>query len=1230
MRTFITLFIFTCASWGAVSVELPPGKTATVSHPQILSTQSFRIEGRIHNRTVVTSFSGNPMAISFTSGQNGFAVSLLPTTDRVQCHIHNAVSSTTGAPPSDFEFRVQRIVTGATAVRTCEIWDIGAAGAPSVLALSAAVTPVTIAAGTLQIGHIYADFSFAYVKMFLSALPLGSLPPGANATPGDFVNYAFEGTSAEELGDDTSGNNRDLTWSGGGVAPATMDTPPYTPVCDAGDTAIFRAGDTLTGDASGSWSRNGLPLNYVWSITEHPAGAVPTVVNNNTSSVTVGLQNTVFGQYTLGLTVSDVASTSCSVAHGSVAYTSDGIVIYPPDTPSAIKTLVGPLIAHGKNPLEWMEFATDSAADSFDSKWGTYDGAVDRIGYWDDDPQNWGGGTVDINQSDTTTGTGSANDPSWTVDCTTPGTCNFRSTVCNASGVIASAGSWTTGIFLKYPAYEGGYGTAVQGGYAAGVPISTGETGWLKALVASCPSDDQVILTGPLNFGAPKGTAITAQNWSWFVRPVTTSTPIGAWAAAAPSSVDFYDSALGFYGMYYRTGLTKYLTRARYITDRHYSNATNMNKGFPYRIGIDCGPGAIVSTTCDYADGDGQEPRDGNFTSVVVRALDGKPEYWNGLRRVCGYYENSANHSGGAGDREHGYATMFIASCALADPDPDFKARWLAELTLQINGYVNTVCTEANETAGHMRPCHGRWLGQWVLPTSNTAPGPFGLGTNAPAGQTKTNWTVTMTNGSSVATVSAPLTTPTTNIFLKPPAESVEVPVSFGPDQTLGPLCIASGAVGSMTCGTTPATTSYTSGMIIVLRPPTTITGAIAPFVNVDGLGSKAIVAYNGSASWPATIHMTAGMDWAIRYDGTRFVQLPVLSTFYPVTEPGFGFDVSNVSKVFVWPERLSSTTFRLKEYSLSADRASVPNYVWNGCDPGPTCDLDFRWDLALNLGGRVQPFMQSIIMFALDTAYEATVAAGDPDERLPPLISEAAKWMVDYAYDPLTGGLYFSRSGAGCEAASDYGEMPNTIALDALGSFKPLSGCFSDTGGARAMSAEIGRAMSKAYVREADATRKENIRLWMHKVFGKAYGKVGYDCASDYLPHCHDGSYFTALQLTYDGGAAEDKYLGFAIGFGGGPTWPAAEQHTEWPRDAPTRTAKIGFRLADAPTATGVRVTLKDQHGTVLTPVDCATSPCSVTIPDGEAGTYQFTIAYRNGSTTLVTSQWQRLKNTP
>jgi hypothetical protein len=967
---------------------------------------------------------------------------------------------------------------------------------------------------------------------------------------------------------------------------------------------------------------------------------VPEVVNNDSRSISIGLRNIVFGQYIMRATVGDAGGeSSCTVTHGVVASTSSGIVIYPPGTPSATQTLIGPLMAAGKNPLEWMDFAAGESASHFESIWGLRSALAsgfDRRNLWDGGQDKWGPGTVNITQSNTDL---APNNPGNKVNCSSPGTCQFFSTVCNGSGVALS----NAVMFINYPAHEGGLGTtpatSTQGGYATGVPLASGETGWLVANVTSCTSNDQANInvtfgssSYPVDIGAPKGTAFNGRNWSYSTGIPST---VLSWSTAFPSAVDFYDSGLAFYSMYYRTGLTKYLTAARFFADTHYANPMSMNKGLAYRIGnglgAGCGGAAISSSQCNY-NGEGQQQanRDLNLTSIFIRALDGKPEYWNGLRRMCGYLTASDLHVG-AGDREAGYALAFVASCALADPDlMTYRPYWLSELDRGIDGYLATVCTEANEIAGRL--CHGRWNGQFIYPTTGVCP-EYGMrsGYSGCVGFRKPNWKARFTNGSALVTMvgatDPSLTTPSDNSKFCPASIGgpCSVPISFGPDETRGGVCVAEGAENAMTCGTSPPTTSYTPGMIITLKPPVTVDGSPAPMLNVDGQGAKAILTYSGDTAWGPK-PMTADGYWALRYDGTRFVQLPILEYFYPILTTGFGYSLgTDIGRAFYWPEWTTPTTFKLKQFSTSLDRASVPDDTsWNKCNPGPTCDVEFQWDIARDIGGRAIVFHEGVILRGLTTAYEATVAAGDPDARVLSLMSDLAQWLITYGYDPQTGGLYFARNGAGCEPASAYGAM------------EPSSGdvaCQSDINGSRLLTGEIVGGLVGTYMRETNSTKRTAIRTWMQKVMGKAFGKIDYECGPGYVEHCHDGYYMKALEETYTPGTQQyevDKYLGFVLGFGGDMGWPSIELHTEFPRAPIPRTSSIGFKLNSIAGAATVRVSLKDQFGNVTT-TDCSASPCAVPLADSSAGNLQFMLTYRNASgATLAPGQWQTLQASP
>jgi hypothetical protein len=282
--------------------------------------------------------------------------------------------------------------------------------------------------------------------------------------------------------------------------------------------------------------------------------------------------------------------------------------------------------------------------------------------------------------------------------------------------------------------------------------------------------------------------------------------------------------------------------------------------------------------------------------------------------------------------------------------------------------------------------------------------------------------------------------------------------------------------------------------------------------------------------------------------------------------------------------------------------------------------------DISINVGSRTQPFMMGIIMRGLDMAYQATVMDGTPNPIALTLLSDAAQWIINYAYDPDTGGLYFTRTSPGCEAQSNYGEQLQYIAA--------IPGtCLSDEGGSIALVPEIIGGMAAAYLRETNATRKQAIKDTTIRYMGHLYGKTGFPCYGAYEAHC-DGRYITILEETYTPIATNyevDKYLGFSYGFGGSFAWQSAEQHTEWPRAPVSRTPSISVRFANFAGTTNVLVELKDQFGQNLTPLTCSASPCQITTADSTAGNHQYRLIYRNASNaTLSTGQWQALRQSP
>jgi hypothetical protein len=116
------------------------------------------------------------------------------------------------------------------------------------------------------------------------------------------------------------------------------------------------------------------------------------------------------------------------------------------------------------------------------------------------------------------------------------------------------------------------------------------------------------------------------------------------------------------------------------------------------------------------------------------------------------------------------------------------------------------------------RNCHGRNLGQWVGDTWASCPGsPGGITSRSGCTNfTKKGWLVRLTNGSDTAELlNGDLTFPATHPTF------ASQPIFFGHDSAVGgATCIASGSGTRFTCSTTPATTAYTNGMLIMIRLP--------------------------------------------------------------------------------------------------------------------------------------------------------------------------------------------------------------------------------------------------------------------------------------------------------------------------------------------------------------------------------------------------------------------------
>ena len=129
---------------------------------------------------------------------------------------------------------------------------------------------------------------------------------------------------------------------------------------------------------------------------------------------------------------------------------------------------------------------------------------------------------------------------------------------------------------------------------------------------------------------------------------------------------NYYDNVMGFYALYYRTGNTTYLEAARKLADRFWTSPT-IDRGAA--CGIDTGAGCFAA-------------RAWSSLGLVLRALDGRPDMWPGLRILGATSMYILNAWKNVWDiREQAYYLSTISYLALFDPDADSRSQCKAAIS---------------------------------------------------------------------------------------------------------------------------------------------------------------------------------------------------------------------------------------------------------------------------------------------------------------------------------------------------------------------------------------------------------------------------------------------------------------------------------------------------------------------------------------------------------------------
>ena len=263
-----------------------------------------------------------------------------------------------------------------------------------------------------------------------------------------------------------------------------------------------------------------------------------------------------------------------------------------------------------------------------------------------------------------------------------------------------------TGVNTSFlTTFCGGGNTGVNGASVIvwyPVPNVPGQFGRSPYNVASCESDTSLTLTQAY---------VSSANASALSYAFMDNTAIGTWINGS-SNANYYDNVMAFYNLYYRSGLDDYLNYARTLADRWYT--------MPW---FDQGRASQFGFTTMF-------PRMQSLTGLMLRALDGQPQYWSGIEEYLAWDYTFANTPPVNGYvmndiREQGYATAFVALACLLDPTPANQATYRTEL----NALISNVWAPSLQPAGN-----------WVNSTD-------GLAT-----WNGTGGTVSVTNGSLIVT----------------------------------------------------------------------------------------------------------------------------------------------------------------------------------------------------------------------------------------------------------------------------------------------------------------------------------------------------------------------------------------------------------------------------------------------------------------------------------------------
>lgn len=412
--------------------------------------------------------------------------------------------------------------------------------------------------------------------------------------------------------------------------------------------------------------------------------------------------------------------------------------------------------------------------------------------------------------------------------------------------------------------------------------------------------------------------------------------------------------------------------------------------------------------------------------------------------------------------------------------------------------------------------------------------------------------------------------------------------------------------------------------------PPLSVTNGSAA---VTGTGIPATICqHSGTAT---NVSVTNGSDIVT---GTGFVagtKISIDGTLGGVPRYyAFDFILDNAGQVHLsgmWPGDTANGLTALidsDDYNLSfgtgaSDPQLAKNWscTWNNSS---SITLDRPWDgpsssdvygYRGNLSGLgQQPFILGIKTLQMSLA--SKVPSSPLNTNYGALAVQAANWIKDSGYDPVTGGLYYGRIFSHCEPVYAPSSQPAAFFFrNPQCSYSPKTGIDQNNAIARALNGEAQNAIRILY---ENAPTVEN-KTFGDKFYGSQWGAPGYTQPGFYS----DGDTTSNIG---NGSLAGYKWTGFFFGIGMMHQWPAVRLGGVQPSDSVS--VPVNFDLGSKSPAVEARVTVT-QPSSAQAVYHCSTSPCSISI-DRRQGAHWVSIDYVSDSGPVVSSAAPYLLEAP